>query len=90
MPTFSPELIQIMRAALEDVMTKIPSEHATPGAKAYLAECILRAAAKGQTTYNELITVATDEIQTIFNADLSADLRARHTQSSALAGSKAL
>ena len=67
MPTFSPELIQIMRAALEDVMTKIPSEHATPGAKAYLAECILRAAAKGQTTYNELITVATDEIQTILS-----------------------
>ena len=33
MPTFNPELIQIMRAALEEVMTKIPAEQATQGVK---------------------------------------------------------
>jgi hypothetical protein len=51
MPSYSPELIQIMRAALDEVMTKIPLEQATPGVKAALAECILKAAANGQTSY---------------------------------------
>ena len=31
MPSFSPEVIQTMRAALDEVMTKIPLEQATPG-----------------------------------------------------------
>ena len=31
MPSYSPELIQTMRAALDEVMTKIPVEQATPG-----------------------------------------------------------
>jgi hypothetical protein len=34
MPSYSPELIQTMRAALDEVMTKIPLEQATPGIKA--------------------------------------------------------
>jgi hypothetical protein len=34
MPTFSPELIQTMRAALEEAMTKVPLDQATPGNKA--------------------------------------------------------
>jgi hypothetical protein len=67
MPSYSPELIQTMRAALDEVMTKIPSEQATPGVKAYLAECILKAAAEGQTTYDGLIAVASSQIQTILS-----------------------
>jgi hypothetical protein len=43
-----------MRAALDEVMTKIPLEQATPGIKAALAECILKAAANGQTSYDGL------------------------------------
>lgn len=31
--------------------------------KVYLAECILKAAAQGHTSYNELIVAATDQIQ---------------------------
>ena len=31
MPSFSPELIQTMRAVLDEVITKIPPEQATPG-----------------------------------------------------------
>lgn len=31
--------------------------------KVYLAECILKAAAQGHTGYNDLIGVATDQIQ---------------------------
>jgi hypothetical protein len=50
MPSYSPELIQIMRAALDEVMTKIPVDRVTPGLKAHMAEVILTAAAEGQTT----------------------------------------
>ena len=52
MPSYSPELIQTMRAALDEVMTKIPLDQATPGIKAHMAEFILKAAAEGQTSYD--------------------------------------
>jgi hypothetical protein len=67
MPAFSPELVQIMRAALEEAMTKVPVEQATPATKAYLAECILKAAAEGQTSYEGLIAVAAAQLQTILS-----------------------
>jgi hypothetical protein len=31
MPSYSPELVQTMRAALDEAMTKIPVEQVTPG-----------------------------------------------------------
>jgi hypothetical protein len=65
MPSFSPALIQIMRAALDEVMTKIPLERATPGIKAALAECILKTAAAGQTSYDGLVSAASEQIQSI-------------------------
>jgi hypothetical protein len=58
MPQFAPQLIQDMRNALEDVMTRVPTEHSTTAVKVYLAECILKAAAQGHTSYNELIVAA--------------------------------
>jgi hypothetical protein len=67
MPTFSPELIQTMRAALEEAMTKVPLEQATPRIKAHLAECILKAAAEGQTSYEGFITAATDQLPAILS-----------------------
>jgi hypothetical protein len=67
MPAFDPELTQVMRDALEDVMTKVPVEYSTPATKAYLAECILKAAAQGHTTYNELVTAGADQIQQILS-----------------------
>jgi hypothetical protein len=67
MPNYSPELIQTMRAALDEVITKIPLEEATPGVKAALAECILKAAAKGRTNYDGLIAAATEQIQTVLS-----------------------
>ena len=63
MPQFAPQLIQDMRNALEDVMTRVPMEYSTTAVKVYLAECILKAAAQGHTSYNELIVAATDQIQ---------------------------
>ncbi len=60
MPHFDPQLIQVMRNALEEVMTRVPLEHSTPATKAYLAECILKAAAQGQTSYDGLVAAAAD------------------------------
>ena len=65
MASYSPELIQIMRAVLDEVMTKVPADQATSGVKAQMAELILRAAAQGQTTYDGLLATASDQIQTI-------------------------
>jgi hypothetical protein len=65
MPSYSPELVQTMRAALDEVMTQIPAEQATPGVKAYMAEFILKAAAQGQTTYDGLLAAASEQIQTV-------------------------
>ena len=67
MPNFSPELIRNMRAALDEVMTQIPLEQATPGVKAALAEYILKAAAQGQTSYEDLIAAASGQIQTVLS-----------------------
>jgi hypothetical protein len=67
MPAFSPELLQTMRAVLEEAMTKVPLEQANAGIKAHLAECILKAAAEGQTSYEGLIAAASDQLQTILS-----------------------
>jgi len=53
---------EVMRKVLEDIMTRVPLEHSTPAAKAYFAECILKAAAQGQTNYDALIVTAADQI----------------------------
>jgi hypothetical protein len=59
MPHFDPELVEVMREALEEVISKVPSEYSTPATKAYLAECIL---AQGQISWNELVAAATDQM----------------------------
>ena len=72
MASYGPELIQIMRAVLDEVMTKIPVEQVTPGIKAHMAELILKAAADGQATYAGLLAAASDQIQTILSVHSSA------------------
>ena len=67
MPSYSPELIQTMRAALDEVMTKVPLDQATPAIKAHMAEFILKAAAEGQTSYDGLLAAASDNIQAILS-----------------------
>ncbi len=63
MPQFDAELVHLMRTALEEIMTRVPLEYSTPAIKAYLAECILKAAAQGQTSYDGLLAAAADQIQ---------------------------
>jgi hypothetical protein len=48
-------------------MNKVPLDQATPSIKAHLAECILKAAAEGQTSYEGLIAVATGQLPTILS-----------------------
>jgi len=67
MPVYSPELIQTMRAVLEEVMTRVPVDQATPGLKARVAELILKAAAEGQTSHDGLLAMASDQIQTLIS-----------------------
>jgi hypothetical protein len=64
MPSYGPEFAQAMRAALDEVMAKIPAHKATPGVKAKMAELILKAAADGQISYEDLLAAASDQIQT--------------------------
>jgi hypothetical protein len=63
MPQFDAELVHLMRSALEEIMTRVPVEYSSPAIKAYLAECILKAAAQGQTSYDGLLAAAADQIQ---------------------------
>ena len=65
MPQFDRELIALMRITLDDVMSKVPPEISNAATKAFLAECILKAAAQGHTSYSELLAAGTDHIQTI-------------------------
>ena len=67
MPCYGPELIHTMRTVLDEVMTKVPLDQATPSVKAHVAEFILKAAAEGQTTYDSLLTSASAQIQTILS-----------------------
>jgi hypothetical protein len=64
MPQFDRELVAPMRTALDDVMTRVPPDISSIATKAVLAECILKAAARGHTSYNELLAAAMDQIQT--------------------------
>jgi hypothetical protein len=64
---YSSELIVTMRQALEAVMASVPADQSVFGLKAAVAECILKAAAHGQTSYAGLVTSASDQVQTIIS-----------------------
>jgi hypothetical protein len=66
MPSFSPEIVAVMRTVLEDAMSRLPANVSNVTAvKVLVAESILKAASQGRTGYNELFATATDQIQAI-------------------------
>src|SRR5262245_40435891 len=67
MASYGPELIQTMRAVLDEVMTKIPVDQVTPGLKAHMAQVMLKAAAEGQPSYDGLLASASDPSQAILS-----------------------
>jgi hypothetical protein len=64
---YSSELIRTMRQALEAVMASVPPDQSVFGLKAAVAECILKAAAHGQTSYDGLVASASDQVQAIIS-----------------------
>ncbi|MBP0112465.1 MULTISPECIES: hypothetical protein [Bradyrhizobium] len=64
---YSSELIQTMRQALETVVANVPAHQSVFGLKAAVAECILKAAAHGQTSYDGLVASASDQVQAIIS-----------------------
>ena len=67
MTSYSPEFVQIMREALDEVMTQIPLERATLPIKSHMAEIILAAAAAGETTYDGLLAAASRQIHVVLS-----------------------
>jgi hypothetical protein len=58
---FSPELVSIMKAALDAAVYRIDRSHRTPATKAKMAQRIVRTASEGITDLNALMSVAVDE-----------------------------
>ena len=69
MPTFSPELVALMRAVLDDVLLQLPSSVSNATAKVLIAESILKAASKGRSSYDELFAAATEQVQKIVSPE---------------------
>jgi hypothetical protein len=58
---FSPELVSIMKAALDAAVHRIDRSHRTPATKAKMAQRIARTASEGTTDLDALTSVAVDE-----------------------------
>jgi hypothetical protein len=59
--SFSPELVAIMKAALDMAVHRIDRSHRTPATKAKMAQRIVRSASEGVTDLHALMGVAVDE-----------------------------
>ena len=58
---FSPELLTLMRSALDTAVHQIDRSHQTPATKAKMAQRIVRTASEGVTDMHVLLSAAVDE-----------------------------
>jgi hypothetical protein len=58
---FSPELIALMRSALDAAVDRVAPSHRTPATKAKMAQRIVLTASEGITDPRALISAAVDE-----------------------------
>jgi hypothetical protein len=58
---FSPELVKIMKSALDAAVHRIDRSHRTPATKAKMAQRIVRTASEGVTDLHKLMRAAVDE-----------------------------
>ena len=58
---FSPELLTLMRSALDTAVHQIDCSHRTPATKAKMAQRIVRIASEGITDLHVLMRAAVDE-----------------------------
>jgi hypothetical protein len=59
--SFSPELVAIMKAALDTAVDRIERSHRTPATKAKMAQRIVQTASEGVTDLHVLMSAAVDE-----------------------------
>lgn len=67
MAHYSPELVRTMWTALDEVVTRIPAHQATSAVKMKIAGLILKTAAEGQSSYEGLISAASQEVPAIIS-----------------------
>jgi hypothetical protein len=58
---FNPELVTIMKSALDAAVYRIERSHRTPATKAKMAQRIMKTASEGVTDLNMLMCAAVDE-----------------------------
>ena len=58
---FSPELVTLMRSALDTAVYQIDRSHRIPATKAKMAQRIVRTASEGVTDLQALMSAAVDE-----------------------------
>ena len=58
---FNPELVTIMKSALDAAFHRIDLSHRTPATKAKMAQRIVRTASEGVTDPHKLMCAAVDE-----------------------------
>ena len=58
---FSPELVTMMKSALDAAVHRIDRSHRTPATKAKMAQRIVRTASEGVTDLHVLMSAAVDE-----------------------------
>jgi hypothetical protein len=59
--SFSPELLTLMRSALDTAVHQIDRSHRTPATKAKMAQRVVRTASEGVTDMHVLMSAAIDE-----------------------------
>jgi hypothetical protein len=59
--SFSPELVTVMKSALDAAVHRIDHTHRTPATKAGMAQRIVRTASEGVTDLHKLMCAAVDE-----------------------------
>jgi hypothetical protein len=58
---FSPEMVALMKSALDTAVDRIDCSHRTPATKAKMAQRIIRTASEGVTDLYALMSAAVDE-----------------------------
>jgi hypothetical protein len=58
---FSPELVTLMKSALDTAVDRIERSHRTPATKAKMAQRIVETASEGITDLQALMSAAVDE-----------------------------
>jgi hypothetical protein len=58
---FSPELVTLMRSALDTAVDRIDRAHRTPATKAKMAQRIVKTASEGVMDLHALMSAAVDE-----------------------------